>query len=90
MLGIAFNNRGLLGWLPVIANLEYSISVFRYKENARGLKISFLINMLMYAVFSALIMNFVGAASCTVIAVTTAISLIKGRKEDSSQDSVGQ
>ncbi len=90
VLGIAFNNRGLLGWLPVVANLEYSISVFRYKENARGLKIAFLINMLMYAVFSALIMNFVGAASCTVIAVTTAISLIKGRKEDSSQDSVGQ
>lgn len=37
--------------------------------------------MLMYAVFSALIMNFVGAASCTVIAATTTISLVKGRKD---------
>lgn len=24
VLGIIFNNRGLLGWLPIIANLEYS------------------------------------------------------------------
>ena len=81
VLGITFNNRGLLGWLPIVANLEYSVSVFRFKENARGLKIAFLVNMLMYAVFSALIMNFVGAASCTVIAATTTISLVKGRKD---------
>ena len=33
VLGIVFNNRGLLGWLPIIANLEYSIAVFKLKEN---------------------------------------------------------
>ena len=26
VLGVLFNNRGLLGWLPIIANLEYSVS----------------------------------------------------------------
>lgn len=35
-LGIAFNNRGLLGWLPIIANLEYSICVFRLKDRERA------------------------------------------------------
>ena len=86
-LGIAFNNRGLLGWLPIIANLEYSISVFRLKDNERALKLAFIINMVMYAVFSVVIKNYVGAVSCTVIAVTTALSLLRMNKgADSSKN----
>lgn len=76
-LGVAFNNRGLLGWLPIVANLEYSIAVFRLKDNERALKLAFIVNMGMYAVFSVVILNVVGAVSCTVIAVTTALSLIR-------------
>lgn len=81
VLGIVFNNRGLLGWLPIIANLEYSISVFKHKDNEKALKMAFIINMVMYAVFSLAIMNYVGTVSCTVIAVTTAISLIRAKNE---------
>ena len=77
VLGIIFNNRGLLGWLPIIANLEYSISVFKLKDNEKALKLAFIINMIMYAVFSAVIQNYVGVLSCSVIAITTIISLIK-------------
>lgn len=76
-LGIVFNNRGLLGWLPIVANLEYSAAVFKLKNNEKALKLCFIINMVMYAVFSAVIMNYVGVVSCAVIAVTTAVSLIK-------------
>ena len=86
-LGIAFNNRGLLGWLPIIANLEYSISVFRLKDNEKALKLAFIVNMVMYAVFSVVIKNYVGAVSCTVIAVTTALSLLRMNKgADSSKN----
>ena len=77
VLGVVFNNRGLLGWLPIVANLEYSIAVFKWKENEKALKLAFIVNMVMYAVFSLVIMNYVGTLSCTVIAVTTAISLLK-------------
>ena len=80
VLGIVFNNRGLLGWLPIIANLEYSICVFKFKENEKALKLAFIINMVMYAVFSLVIMNYVGTISCSVIAITTAISLIKSSR----------
>lgn len=82
VLGIVFNNRGLLGWLPIVANFEYSVSVFKLKENEKALKIAFIINMIMYAVFSAVIMNYVGVLSCTVIAITTTVSLIKTAKVD--------
>ena len=77
VLGVVLNNRGLLGLLPIVANLEYSIAVFRFKDNQKALKLSFILNMIMYATFSLVIMNYVGVASCSVIAVTTAVSLIK-------------
>ena len=77
VLGAVFNNLGLLGWLPIIANLEYSIAVFRFRNNEKGLKIAFILNMLMYSVFSFVILNYVGAAANTFVAVTTAVSLFR-------------
>ena len=77
VLGVVFNNRGALGWLPIAANLEYSIAVFRFRDRERSLKLAFLVNMLMYSVFSFAIMNYVGCAANIVVAVTTAVSLIR-------------
>ena len=82
VLGVVFNNRGLLGFLPIVANLEYSVCVFKLKHNEKALKLSFIINMVMYAVFSAVIQNYVGILSCSVIAVTTAVSLIRAVKHN--------
>ena len=86
VLGVVFNNRGLLGWLPIVANLEYSVAVFKLKENAKALKLAFIVNMVMFAAFSLIIMNYVGAVSCTVIAITTAVSLIKAAKGTGEQE----
>ena len=77
VLGAVFNNLGLLGWLPIIANLEYSIAVFRFRNNEKGLKIAFILNMLMYSVFSFVILNYVGAAANIFVAVTTAVSMFR-------------
>ena len=81
VLGVAFNNRGLIGWLPILANLEYSLAVFRFKDNVRLLKIAFIINMRMYLTFSIMIKNYVAAVANVVVAVITAIALIKGKPE---------
>ena len=75
ILGVLWNNLGLLGWLPILANLEYSIAMFRVKEDERKLKIAFLIYIILYGVFSVLIKNYVGAAANAVVAVTTVIAL---------------
>ena len=76
-LGVIFNNRGLLGWLPIAANLEYSVSVFYLKDREQWLKLAFVVNMLMYSVFSFVIINYVGAVANIVTAVITAVSLIR-------------
>ena len=77
VLGVYFNNIGIMGYLPVIANLEYTIAVFRFKDNERALKKCFLVCAFMFAIFHLSIYNFVGFASNLAIFATTAIVLIK-------------
>ena len=79
VLGVAFNNRGLIGWLPIIANLEYSVAVFRLKNSERGLKLAFLINAVMFAVFNLSIMNYVGAVGSVSVIIITAVSLLRNK-----------
>lgn len=79
VLGLYFNNLGFIGLLPVIANLEYSISVFKFKNNEKALKIAFLIMVAMFTVFNASILNIVGAVSNVVVFVTTLVVLLKNK-----------
>ena len=81
VLGAAFNNLGLFGWLPIVANFEYSVAMFELKNNEKGLKIAFIINTLMFSVFCFGIKNYVGTVTNLVVAVTTAISLVRGAKK---------
>ncbi len=81
MLGVLLNNRGLLGWLPIAANLEYSVAMFRFKDNEMELKLAFIVNMVMYCVFSVIILNYIGAVANLAVAATTAYSLIKKEKK---------
>lgn len=80
VLGFVFNNRGYLGWLPVFANLEYSIAIFRFKDNEKALKIAFIINMALYAVFCYVILNYVGTIANIIVVISTAVSLLKESK----------
>lgn len=81
VLGLYFNNLGLLGLLPVVANLQYTLAIFRFKDNERALKISFMIAIGMFAVFNTVIYNAVGAVGNAVVCVSTAISLIRSSKK---------
>ena len=79
VLGVCFNNLGFVGYLPVIANLQYTLAVFRFKDNERALKISFVICMAMFVIFNAAILNFVGAGTNLLVMITTIIMLIKNK-----------
>ena len=76
-LGLLFNNLGLIGYLPVVANLQYTLAVFKFKENERALKISFALCIGLFAIFNCAIFNFVGAASNLVVLGTTLVMLFK-------------
>lgn len=78
--GIYFNNLGLIGLLPVFANVEYSICMFVLKGNVKGLKLSFLICNICFIILNLYIKNYVGFVFTTVIVLSTTISLLKNKK----------
>ena len=81
VLGIVFNNRGLMGLLPVLGNLQYTLAIFRVKDNERLLKTSFLLSTVTYVIYNVVIMNYVGVACDSFVCITTAIVLLKGIKK---------
>ena len=81
VLGLVFNNRGLLGLLPVISNLEYALAVRCFSDNQKVLKTAFMINAILYCVFNAFVMNIVGAVATFIVAVTTALALVRMHRQ---------
>ena len=80
VLGVLFNNQGLIGWLPILSNLVYSISVFRFKDDEYSLKIAFTVCVAMYIAFSIKIQNYVGAASNILVFSTSLFSVLTYRR----------
>ena len=81
VLGILFNNRGVMGLLPVLGNLQYTLVIFRCRDNERLLKLSFLISSVCFVIFNIVLYNFVGVVSDLIVTITTAAVLLKGRKQ---------
>lgn len=79
VLGLVFNNLGFMGLLPVVANLQYTLAVFRFQTNEKALKISFLISVLLFGIFNLAIMNYVGLCTNLFVAFTTAIFLLRSK-----------
>lgn len=80
-LGVAFNNRGVLGLLPVVGNLQYTLSIFYLKDHERAVKVSFILSVAAFVVFNISLYNFIGAASDMVVIITTGIAMVKSQKQ---------
>lgn len=76
-LGIWVNNLAWIGLLPVLGTLQYTLAIFRFKDDERKLKISFLISSLSFVVFNFAIRNYVGIVADTIVSITTIIMLLK-------------
>lgn len=81
VLGIVFNNRGLVGLLPVAANLSYGICMFSKNQDPDRLKFIFILNIISYTIFNFYILNYVGGIFNTISAISTTISLIKSKNK---------
>ena len=81
VLGVVFNNRGLAGWLPIVGNLEYSLAVFRFRDDQRMLKAALVVSLLIFIVFNVIIGNIVGTVADSVVVVTTVADLWRTREK---------
>ena len=77
VLGIWVNNLGWIGLLPVVGTLQYTLAIFRFKDDERKVKISFLISSVSFVVFNFAIQNYVGVAADSFVSITTMIMLLK-------------
>ena len=77
VLGIAFNNRSWVGLLPVIGNLQYTLAIFKFKNDERKVKFFFLLSVVAFVIFNIAIRNYAGAVSDLVVIVTTGVMLLK-------------
>lgn len=82
VLGIAFNNCSWVGLLPVIGNLQYTLAIFRFKDDERKIKIFFLISVIAFVIFNLAIFNYVGVVADSIVIITTSIILIKSPKKE--------
>lgn len=81
VFGLIFNNLGLWGVVPVLASMQYSLTVLIFKQNAQALRLSFAANMICYTVFNAYIWNIGGVIANLVVLVSTSVCYLKERKK---------
>ena len=77
VLGVVFNNRSWVGLLPVIGNLQYTLAIFRFKNDERKIKFFFLLSVVAFIIFNFAIGNYAGVVSDFIVIVTTSIMLLK-------------
>ena len=77
VVGAYFNNLGLWGWLPIIANLTYSLAMFRFRDDETKLKIVFIFNLIMYCIFSIYVKSYTGAVANVLTIISSIASLQK-------------
>lgn len=84
VLGIVCNNMGLLGWLPIFANLQFSCLVLMKNANEVIIKTSLCIANICWGVFNFCLMNYasmaVNIAICTSAIIFVTRELIKRKK----------
>lgn len=76
-LGVIFNNRGWLGLLPILANLQFSCVVLYPKSDDVMLKSSTFIANVCWAIYSLCIFNYVNMVVNILICVSAAVFVVR-------------
>ena len=76
-LGIIFNNKGWLGLLPILANLQFSCIVLHPKADDVMLKASIFASNVCWAIYSLCIFNYVNMAVNIIICISAAVFVIR-------------
>ena len=89
VLGLAVNDRGLLGLLPVAATVQLTLCS-HFCRGIRQVKVSFLVNAVQWLVFSFSIGDVVNGCTQILIILLCAVSLFRlGREEKAGVPAAG-
>lgn len=79
VFGLVINDKGIIGLMPVIGTIQLTICSF-YIKNLIGTKLSFLCNIMIWAVYSLLLYDFAAGITQVVIAIVTIFSIVQTYK----------
>jgi len=78
-LGITFNNRGLIGILPVFSSAGYTLCIYLTK-NEQQLRYALIIDLFLWATYYLYIRGYPSAITYMVLNIWTAIQIFKNHK----------
>lgn len=82
VLGVLVNNRGFLGLLPMIANVQFAVCCYMF-TSVKGTKYSIWFNLILWIIYSFMILDFSTAICDCVVFIVNTVTIIKLLKEES-------
>ena len=79
VIGLFANNRGVIGWLPIIASASYTICIYITK-NEQQMRWALIFNMLLWFVHNAYVQAYPSAVANIVLCFWTAFQVYKNSK----------
>ena len=67
ILGALVNQHGLIGWLPIIASIQYTLWLGWGFTSNKSVKLALAINLIIWAAYDAVIMAFPALAADLII-----------------------
>lgn len=89
---IIFDNNNWIGYLPIIANFEYSIFLMKKNVSVNTLKLSLAFSSLLWCIFFLMSQNYLSgifnALTVTMALVTVSRNIFQSKKEAKLKDNV--
>lgn len=71
-----------VGILPILANLEYTLAIFRFKDRIVPIKIAFAIHAGLYAVYDLMLQIYTGAICNFILIIITVVFVINNQRNN--------
>lgn len=78
-VGLAANNRGLIGLIPVVTTAIYTVGCL-YARSPRAIKLNLILNLILWAIYDMIILDLVSFAVDTISAVMGTLSLFRNSR----------
>jgi len=86
VIGIMVNNHGLIGYLPIVGNLAYSLAIFKNKDDEKKIKIFFAVAVTMCAIFNLAIYNYVGTLASIFLVCSVIAYFVKDKRQSKKSE----
>ncbi|MBR4471674.1 MAG: YgjV family protein [Erysipelotrichaceae bacterium] len=84
IFGILFNNKGLLGYLPIVANVSQSLIIINRKSTARQIRFVCAFSSFCWAIYNFAIKGYAGVITNLVNSISYLYHAIRMKEEDRS------